>query len=89
MYQLNDGRQYVTDHVDVKRTAFLVEDIDVGTGLWQYLGQGEYTFVYKDVGRLIEIVQDMSPGFMSWGFGSIFVDLREKHPDPFPYVKAE
>jgi hypothetical protein len=87
MHQLNEGRQYITDHVDVKRTAFLVEDVDVGTGLWQYLGQQEYTFVYKDVGRLIEVVQDMSPGFMSWGFGSIFADLREQHPDPFPYVQ--
>lgn len=89
MHQLNQGRQYVTDHVDVKRTAFLVEDDDVGSTLWQYLGQTEYTFVYKDVGRLIEIVQDFSPGFMSWGFASIFADLREKHPDPFPYVKVE
>lgn len=55
----------------------------------QYLGQYDYTFEQEDVGRLIEVVQDMSPGFMSWRFGSSFEDLRLQHPDPFPYVKEE
>lgn len=87
MNPLNQGRQYVTDHVDVQRTAVLVEQEDVGCVLPSYLGQHDYTFESKDVGRLIETVENMSPGFFSWGFGSIFGDLREQHPDPFPYVK--
>lgn len=87
MHQLNEGRQYVTDHVDVKRTAFLVEAGDVGSTISQYLGQTDYTFETKDVGRLVEIVQDFSPGYMSWGFGSIFADLNKAHPDPYPYIR--
>lgn len=85
MNQLNQGRQYVTDHVDVVRTAVMVEQDDVGCTLPMYLGQFEYTFETKDVGRLIETVEHMSPGFFSWGFGSIFVDLRKQYPDPCPY----
>lgn len=89
MKQLNEGRQYVTDHVDVVRTAVLVEHEDVGCTLPDYLGQYDYTFELKDVGRLLETIVNMSPGSFSWGFGSIFVDLRETYPDPFPYVKEE
>lgn len=85
MIPLNQGRQYVTDHVDVLRTAALVETDDVGSSMGMYLGQHDYTFEVKDVGRLIEVIQNMSPGFMSWGFSSIFEDLREQYPDPFPY----
>ena len=85
MNPLNQGRQYVTDHVDVVRTAALVEDTDVGCVFPMYLGQHDYTFEAKDVGRLIEVIQEMSPGSMSWGFGSIFEDLRAQYPDPFPY----
>lgn len=89
MKQVNQGRQYVTDHVDILRTAALVETDDVGSVLPMYLGQHDYTFEAKDVGRLIEVIQNFSPGFMSWGFGSIFSDLRDAYPDPFPYVKVE
>lgn len=89
MKPLNQGQRYVTDHVDVLRTAALIEPDDVGSTMGMYLGQHDYTFETKDVGRLIEVIQNMSPGFMSWGFGSIFSDLNEQHPDPSPYVKTE
>jgi len=89
MKVLNDGRQFVTDPMESLRTAALVEEEDVGSTMGQYLGQHDYTFEQKDVGRLIELIENMSPGFMSWGFGSIFSDLREKYPNPFPYVKEE
>lgn len=89
MNPLNQGRRFTTDHVDVIRTAVLVEQEDVGCVLPGYLGQHEYTFEPKDVGRLIETVENMSPGFFSWGFGSIFLDLRDQYPDPFPYVRTE
>lgn len=88
MKPLNQGRQYTTDPVDVVRMALLVEESDVGTTLPMYLGQSDYTFEAKDVGRLIESVENMSPGFFSWGFGSIFDDLRKQYPDPFPYLGA-
>jgi hypothetical protein len=39
------------------------------------------------VGRLLEVVLDVSPGFVSWGFGSVFTDLREKYPDTQPYIE--
>lgn len=89
MTPLNEGRQYVTDHVDVRRTAAIIDPEDVGCTMPMYLGQSDYTFEPKDVGRLIETIENMSPGFFSWGFGSIFADLRDKYPDPFPYVKVE
>lgn len=88
MTPLNQGRRHVADHIDVLRTAALVEAADVGTTMSMYLGQQDYTFELKDVGRLVEVVQNMSPGFFSWGFVSIFADLREKYPDPFPYMGA-
>lgn len=88
MHPLNQGRQYTTDHVDVRRVAALIEKDDVGSTLPQYLGQSDYTFTEQDVGRLIETTENMSPGFFSWKFGSIFDDLREKYPDPFPYLGA-
>lgn len=87
MKQVNQGK-YVTDHVDVVRTAVLVEQEDVGCILPMYLGQSDYTFEPKDVGRLIETVENMSPGFFSWGFGSIFPELRKQYPNPFPYLGA-
>lgn len=86
MIQVNEGRRHVVDNVDALRTAFLVETSDVGTGVPQYLGQSGYTFQSDDVGRLVEVITDKSPGFMSWKFGSIFKDLREAYPDPKPYV---
>lgn len=85
---LNQGRQFTTDPVDALRTGALVESDDVGTTMGQYLGTEDYTFKQEDVGRMIEVVQNMSPGFMSWYFGSIFSDLREKYPDPIPYIGA-
>ena len=89
MNQLNDGQRYLTDPLDALRIAFLVEETDVGETLEMYLGQQDYTFEQKDVGRLIEVVQNYSPGFVSWGFGSIFDDLRQQYPNPFPYAKVE
>lgn len=87
MKQLNDGRVFITDHLDVKRIAFLVEETDVGRVEPQYLGQQDYEFKPTDVGRLVEVVLDVSPGFVSWGFGSVFTDLREKYPDTQPYIE--
>ena len=89
MNQLNDGDRYMTDPLDCKRIPFLVEETDVGTSQPMYLGQHDYTFEQKDVGRLVEVVLEYSPGFMSWGFGSIFDKLRKQYPDPFPYAKVE
>ncbi len=89
MTPLNQGRQYTTDPPQCLRTAALVDTSDVGETMGQYLGQHDYTFEQKDVGRLIEVIENMSPGFVSWGFGSIFSDLREKHPDSYPYIKEE
>jgi len=86
--KLNNGRQYVTDPPQVKRTAFRVESSDVGKTQKGYLGQTPYTFVEDDVGRLIEVVTGFSPGSMSWGFSSIFVDLRKQFPDHKPYIGA-
>lgn len=86
---LHEGRRFVTDPVEAIRISFLVEETDVGTTLENYLGSDEYTFVKDDVGRLAEAVQDMSPNFESWRFGSIFCDLRKQYPDPKPYVKVE
>lgn len=89
MHQLNDGQRYMTDPLDCLRIACLVEETDVGETFGSYLGQHDYTFEQKDVGRLIEIVQNYSPGFVSWGFGSKFDDLRKQYPNPFPYIKEE
>lgn len=88
MNQLNEGQRFLTDPYEALRIAFLVEETDVGETLEMYLGQHDYTFEPKDVGRLIEVVQNYTPGFISWGFGSIFCDLRNQYPDPFPYAKA-
>lgn len=85
MHQLNDGREHTVDEYPTRRIAFLVEEQDVGLVQDSYLGQESYTFKPEDVGRLLEVVVDKSPGFISWGFSSIFADLREKYPDPFPY----
>lgn len=89
MTPLNQGRQYITDPPSALRTAALVDPEDVGVTMSSYLGQHDYTFEEKDVGRLIEVVQNYSPGFVSWKFGSMFDDLREKYPDPFPYVQEQ
>lgn len=88
MKALNQGRQYVTDDPQVRRVAALVEEEDVGCEMPMYLGQQDYTFTKNDVGRLIETVENVSPGFFSWSFGSIFKDLADKYPDPSPYLGA-
>lgn len=88
MRRLGEPRRTVTDDVEVKRTAYQVEASDVGKGQSMYLGQAAYQFHEDDVGRLIEVVQNVSPGFTSWWFGSSFEDLREQYPDPKPYMGA-
>lgn len=65
MQRLNEGRRCEIDDVEVKRSAFLVEANDVGKAQGMYLGQTSYTFLEDDVGRLIEVVQNVSPGFTS------------------------
>ena len=87
MIQVNEGLRHEVDNLDALRTAFLVETSDVGTSVPMYLGQSDYTFQADDVGRLLEVVTDKSPGFMSWAFGSIFKDLREAYPESKPYVR--
>lgn len=89
MLRLNDGRRHEIDEVEVKRIAYLVEASDVGKSQGMYLGQSDYVFLEDDVGRLIELVQNKSPGFVSWRFGSIFTDLSQQYPETKPYVKAE
>lgn len=88
MIALNQGRRFTTDPVDASRVAALIEEADVGMEMPMYLGQEDYVFKQEDVGRLIETVENMSPGFFSWHFGSIFDDLRDQYPDPFPYLGA-
>lgn len=88
MKALNQGRQFTTDGPSVRRVAALVEQEDVDMELPMYLGQQDYVFTQEDVGRLIETTENVSPGFFSWKFGSIFDDLRVKYPDPFPYLGA-
>lgn len=85
---LNQGRQYTTDPPQARRVAAVIEQEDVGCTMPMYLGQSDYTFTKDDVGRLIETTENMSPGFFSWKFGSIFDDLRKQYPDPFPYIGA-
>lgn len=86
MRKLNEGERYVTDHVDVVRTAYLVEPIDVGATIDHYHATQKYTFLADDVGRLVEVIRNMSPGSMSWGFGSVFAELRKQYPETKPYV---
>lgn len=88
MKRLNEGRRFTTDAIEVSRIAFVVEPSDVGKSQNMYLGQTTYTFAEDDVGRLIEVVKNVSPGFVSWRFGSIFTDLTDQYPDPKPYVGA-
>lgn len=89
MSPINEGRRYITDPIDVLRSAFLVEGSDVGTTLEFFHGTKEYTFLPDDVGRLGEVITGMSEDSISWGFGSIFADLRAEYPETKPYAKAE
>lgn len=86
MIQLNQGQRHYCDNIEALRTAFLVESSDVGLDVPHYLGQSVYTIHESDVGRLLEVVTDKSPGFTSWSFGTTFKDLREAYPETKPYV---
>lgn len=88
MKRIGEPRRFTTDELEVLRTAFLVEASDVGKSQPRYLGQTSYTFQEDDVGRLVEVVKNKSPGAMSWWFGSIFADLAFQYPDPKPYLGA-
>lgn len=89
MKKLNEGQRFTTDPVDASRTAYMVEESDVGKQQLNYLGYNQtYTFQADDVGRLIEVVRNMSPGSVSWYFGSMFSELRKQYPDAKPYIGA-
>lgn len=88
MKKVGEARRHEVDEEQVQRIAFLVEESDVGKSQKMYLGQAPYTFLADDVGRLLEVVKNVSPGFMSWKFGSIFCDLRDKYPETKPYIGA-
>ncbi|AXC36501.1 hypothetical protein HOT57_gp57 [Pseudomonas phage phCDa] len=86
--KIGEPRRHEIDEVQVQRIAFLVEESDVGKTQKMYLGKDPYTFLPDDVGRLLEVVKNKSPGFMSWGFGSAFADLRKQYPETKPYIGA-
>lgn len=88
MRKVSDARRFTTDEVEVTRTAFVVEAGDVGKTQKNYLGQSPYTFQEDDVGRLLEVVKNKSPGAMSWRFGSMFNDLTAQFPETKPYLGA-
>ena len=88
MKKVGEARRHEIDSIEVQRIAFIVEESDVGKSQKMYLGQQPYTFLADDVGRLLEVVKNVSPGFMSWKFGSIFADLREQYPETKPYIGA-
>lgn len=88
MRKVSEARRHEIDDVDVQRIAYVIEASDVGKTQKQYLGKQPYTFLADDVGRLLEVVKNKSPGFMSWGFGSIFADLRKQYPETKPYIGA-
>jgi hypothetical protein len=86
--KVSEIRRHEIDDIEVQRTAYLVEPTDVGKVQKMYLGQQPYTFLADDVGRLLEVVKNKSPGFMAWSFGSIFKDLRQEYPETKPYIGA-
>lgn len=88
MKKVSETRRHEVDSLEVQRTAYVVEENDVGKSQKQYLGQQSYTFLPDDVGRLLEVIKNKSPGFMAWGFGSIFGDLRQQFPETKPYIGA-
>lgn len=88
MKKLGEPRRHEIDDLEVQRIAYLIEPSDVGKTQKMYLGQMPYTFLPDDVGRLLEVVKNKSPGFMAWGFGSIFKDLRDQYPETKPYMGA-
>lgn len=88
MRKVSEPRRHEIDDVDVQRIAYVIEESDVGKTQKMYLGQHPYTFLADDVGRLLEVIKNKSPGFMSWGFGSVFGDLRAQYPETKPYMGA-
>ena len=88
MKKVSKARRHEVDDEQVQRIAFLVEESDVGKTQKMYLGQQPYTFLADDVGRLLEVIKNVSPGFMSWKFGSIFPELRKQYPETKPYIGA-
>lgn len=88
MKKVGEARRHEIDSIEVQRIPFLVEESDVGKSQKMYLGQSPYTFLPDDVGRLLEVVKNVSPGFMSWKFGSIFPYLRKQYPETKPYIGA-
>lgn len=88
MRRISEPRRHEIDEVEVERIAYLVEASDVGKTQKLYLGQQSYTFQEDDVGRLLEVVKNKSPGAMSWRFGSMFKDLSAQYPETKPYIGA-
>lgn len=88
MKKVSEARRFTTDEPEVKRTAYVVEEQDVGKTQKNYLGQEPYTFQADDVGRVLEVVQNKSPGSMSWRFGSMFNDITATYPESKPYLGA-
>lgn len=88
MKKIGEPRRHEINDVEVQRISYIVEESDVGKTQKMYLGQEPYTFLPDDVGRLLEVVKNKSPGSMAWGFGSVFKDLREQYPNPKPYMGA-
>lgn len=86
MKKISDARRHEIDAPEVQRIGFVVEACDVGKTQSKYLGQESYTFQADDVGRLLEVVKNKSPGSMSWRFGSMFNDLKKQFPETKPYV---
>lgn len=88
MRKVSDARRHQVDEVEVTRVAYVVEASDVGKTQKNYLGQGPYTFQADDVGRVLEVVKNKSPGAMSWRFGSMFNDITAQFPETKPYIGA-
>jgi len=86
--KVSEARRHEVDEPEVQRIAYVVESGDVGKTQGKYLGQGSYTFQQDDVGRLLEVVKNKSPGSMSWRFGSLFSDLTTQYPETKPYIGA-
>lgn len=88
MKRISEPRRHEIDDLEVTRTAYVVEASDVGKSQGNYLGVHRYTFQQDDVGRLLEVIKEKSPGAMSWRFGSVFKDLAAQYPETKPYIGA-
>lgn len=63
------------------RTAYVVEEKDVGKSKDNYLGyrQRGYTFTRLDVGRVLEVITEPGGGeYNCWAWGSIFSDVPKR-----------